>query len=118
MTTKAAAPAADWGLYVNEVGIFATGIAEGRWLDFTFRAKEERLVMLGMCPAGGEWHVMCGTKADAAEAHALFLEVGFHKGHIRVARLSACQAKAAAAKERLDAMTGAATAAGGSETDD
>lgn len=89
-------PAADWGPYVNEVGIFAAGIAADRWLDFTFRAKEERLTVLAMCPGGAEWHVMCGARPDAAEARDLFLEVGFHKNHVKVARLSVLQAKAAA----------------------
>lgn len=89
-------PVNDWGVFVNEVGIFATGIAADRWLDFTFRAKEERLTMLALCPAGGEWHVMCGTRVDAVEARDLFLEVGFHKTHVKVARLSACRAKAEA----------------------
>lgn len=88
-------PADDWGLLVNEAGIFATGIAEDRWLDFTLRAKDERLTMLALCPAGGEWHVMCGSREDAREAHETFLEVGFHKGHVKVARLSVCRAKAA-----------------------
>jgi len=87
--------AVDWGLYVNECAIFASRIADGRWLDFQGRAAESRLTMLWMGPAGGEWHVMCGTKADAVDACDLFLEVGFHKSHIKVARLSACQAKAA-----------------------
>ena len=87
--------AADWGLLVNEVGIFSTGIAQDRWLDFTLRAKDKRLTPLALCPAGGEWHVMCGSRDDARETLGLFLEVGFHKNHVKVARLSACQAKAA-----------------------
>lgn len=95
--------AEDWGLYVNEVGIFASRIAADRWLDFTFRAREGRLTMLTTSPAGGEWHVMCGARADAAEARDLFLEVGFHKNHVKVARLSACQAKAAGRGQELDA---------------
>jgi hypothetical protein len=92
----------DWGVWVNEVGIFASGIAADRWLGFTFRVKEDRLTMLALTPAGGTWHVMCGTRADAAEARDLFLEVGFHKAHVKVARLPACQAKAAERMRRVD----------------
>jgi hypothetical protein len=107
-----AATAGDWGVWVNEVGIFASGIAADRWLDFWVRAKDERMTMLGCCPAGAEWHVMCGTRADAVEARDLFVEVGFHKGHVKVARLSACQAKVKAAQERIDTMMAAATSPG------
>ena len=39
-----AEPAKDWGVFVNEVGIFASGIAKDRWIDFTLRAKDSRLV--------------------------------------------------------------------------
>jgi hypothetical protein len=90
---SATAAAADWGIFVNECAIFANGIAKDRWIDFTLRAKRGRLVPLRLGPGGGEWHVMCGTKEAATEAHELFLEVGFHKNTVKVARLSACQAK-------------------------
>jgi hypothetical protein len=32
MTAKRAAPADDWGVLVNEVGIFASTIAADRWI--------------------------------------------------------------------------------------
>jgi hypothetical protein len=96
------ATATDWGLYVNECAIFASGIAADRWADFTLRAKGGRLTMLWTGPGGGEWHVMCGTKADAAEALETFLGVGFHKSHVKAARLSACVAKAAEVRRRVD----------------
>ena len=86
----------DWGLFVNEIGIFASGIEKDRWLDFVIRAKPGRLTPLWLTGAGGEWHLMCGTRADAVEARDLFLEVGFHKTHVKVARLAACRAKAEA----------------------
>jgi hypothetical protein len=98
--TAAAGAAGDWGLYVNECAIFASRTGMDRWIDFTFRAKEERLTMLSMGPGGGEWHVMCGTREAAREAHETFLEVGFHRGHVKVARLSACQAKAREREQR------------------
>jgi hypothetical protein len=103
---------ADWGVWVNEVGIFASRIGADRWVDFTLRAKADRLTMLWLGPGGGEWHVMCGTKADAVDAHETFLGVGFHKSHVRVAQLSACQAKVKAAQERIDAMRAAAASPG------
>lgn len=104
MSAQDGATAADWGVWVNEVGIFASRIAVDRWLDFTLRVKDGRLTELWTGLAGSEWHVMCGTKADAVEARDLFTEVGFHKAHVKVARLSACQAKVKASQERIDAM--------------
>jgi hypothetical protein len=102
MTATAAAPD-DWGLYVNECAIFASGIAADRWTDFLFRAKEDRLTMLSMGPGGGEYHVMCGTREAAVEACEIFTDVGFHKSHVKVARLSACQAKAREREQRCSA---------------
>ena len=95
------AVADDWGLFVNEVGIFASGIQADRWLNFTLRAKECRLTMLNSGPQGGTWHVMYGTRAEADEARALFLEAGFHKSHVKAARLSACQAAEKRRHERV-----------------
>lgn len=99
----------DWGLWVNEIGIFASGIAADRWALFTLRCAPGRLAMLGMTPQGGEWHLMCGTREAADEAHALFGEMGFHKAHVKVMRLSACRAKRA---RRQLALTGGARDAG------
>jgi hypothetical protein len=93
--TPEAVNVGDWGLHVNECAIFASRIAMDRWLDFTSRVAAGRLTMLWMGPGGGEWHVMCGTREAAAEALGIFLDVGFHKSHVKVARLSACQAKRA-----------------------
>lgn len=106
------AEADDWGVWVNECGIFASRIALDRWLDFQARAKPERLVALWMGPGGGEWHLMCGTKADATETRDLFAEVGFHRTHVKVARLSACREKIAARRAELDARIAAASGAG------
>lgn len=100
-------PAADWGLWVNEIGIFASGIAKDRWLDFLLRAKSERLATLWLSPNGGEYHVMCGTRGAAVEARDLFLEVGFHKTHVKAARLSACRAKVLSRPLRAHALAGA-----------
>jgi tRNA(Phe) wybutosine-synthesizing methylase Tyw3 len=87
-----AAPAAeDWGLYVNECAIFATRIGVDRWADFLSRVQDGRLTMLSVSPGGGEWHVMCGTREAAQEAHETFMGAGFHKSHIKTARLSACK---------------------------
>lgn len=85
----------DWGLWVNETGIFASRIAMDRWLDFLSRDKGNRAVVLWAAPCGGEWHVMCGSRDDARDALETFLGVGFHKNHVKVARRSACQAKVA-----------------------
>jgi hypothetical protein len=90
----------DWGLLVNECRIFATGIGVDRWLDFQFRARDDRLVMLAMGPGGGEWHVMCGSREDAVEARDLFIEMGFHRGHVKVERPAVSQRKAASRAER------------------
>lgn len=101
----------DWGLWVNETGIFASGIAEGKWLDFLGRDRAGRATLLWAAPGGGEWHVMCGTREAADEARELFLDVGFHGNHVKVARLAACQAKTAARKSRADAICAVSEAA-------
>ena len=90
----------DWGVFVNECGIFASTHGQDKWIYFLSRAKDDRLTMLDMGPGGGEWHVMCGTKQAAAEGREIFIEQGIHKTHVKVARLSACQAKAAERRTR------------------
>lgn len=97
------AVANDWGLWVDETGILASGIAEGSWNYFLGRAKGSRLTVLGFNPCGGEWHVMCGSRADAAEALETFLGAGFHKNHVKVRRLAACLAKAAGREQEIAA---------------
>ena len=52
MTAKPGAD--DWGLWVNECGIFASGIGADRWAGFTLRANDGRLTTLSMGPGGGE----------------------------------------------------------------
>jgi hypothetical protein len=95
----------DWGVFVNECGIFASAHGEGAWLYFLSRARDERLTMLWLGPCGGEWHVMCGTKEAAAEGREIFVEQGIHKTHVKVARLSACRAKVAGQRRRWDERT-------------
>jgi hypothetical protein len=98
----------DWGVHVNECGIFATRIGADRWIDFLSRAKGDRLTMLWTGPGGGEWHVMCGAKEAAADALETFLGVGFHQKHVKVARLSACTAKVDRRRAEVDARIAAA----------
>jgi len=105
------AEADDWGVFVNECGIFASRIGIDRWTDFTMRSPS-RLTCLWTGPGGGEWHVMCGTKQDATGTRDLFLEVGFHRAHLKVARLSACQEKVAKSRARIDGRIAEAVASG------
>jgi hypothetical protein len=86
--------AEDWGLFVNECAIFASGIAADRWAGFLLRVSGGRLTMLSMSAGGGEYHVMCGTRDAAREAREIFTGAGFHKSHVTVTRLAACQEKA------------------------
>lgn len=103
-------PANDWGVFVNECGIFAGRIGADRWVDFTLRVKDGRLTMLWTGPGGGEWHLMCGTRESAVEARDLFIEVGFHRTHVKVARLSACQANVEKRRAEIDERIAAAAA--------
>lgn len=108
MVSTARPPADDWGVFVNECGIFASRHGEAKWLYFLSRAREGRLTMLAAGPCGGEWHVMCGTKEAATEGRDIFIEQGIHRTHVKVARLSACQAKAAERVRRYGSLgTGA-----------
>lgn len=103
----------DWGVWVNECGIFASGHGEGKWLYFLGRARESRMTMLGMTPGGGEWHVMCGTKEAATEGRDIFMEQGIHRTHVKVMRLCVCLAKAARRRDLAEAAIRAAAGGGG-----
>ncbi len=98
-----AAAATDWGVWVNECGILASGRGEAKWLYFLGRRLGRGLTPLWLSPNGGEWHVMCGSRPAAVEALDIFIEAGFHKNHVKVRRLAACLAKAAGRKQELDA---------------
>lgn len=108
--TTAKPPADDWGLWVDETGILACGRGEAKWLYFLGRAGDGRLTVLWGGPCGGEWHVMCGSRPAAAEALDIFMEAGFHKNHVKVRRLSACQAKAAGRNQEISARFAATEA--------
>jgi hypothetical protein len=99
--------AGDWGVWVNECGIFASTHGAGAWLYFQGRDRRDRLTMLWLGPGGGEWHVMCGTKEAATEGREIFIEQGIHKTHVEVARLSACAAKVERQRAEIDARIAA-----------
>jgi hypothetical protein len=89
-------PANDWGVFVDEVRLFAIGGQGIEWwalFDARFAATG-RITVLVMSVGGGQHHVACDSKEDAAALMATMTAQGVHPKSLRVARLSACQAEA------------------------
>lgn len=89
--------ATDWGVYVNEVRIFATGLGTDWWMAFTARFEATpRMTCLSLTPSGGEWHVMCGPKDDAESlAEHMVSFGGVPQSAAKAMRLSARRPKGA-----------------------
>jgi hypothetical protein len=96
--------AGDWGVLIDELGIFACTAGAGAWTEFWIRCHPRWLTLLAMSPSGGHWHVLGESKEDAAGIREMFLEKGIHPKHVKVARLSRCREAA----ERRQARQAAA----------
>lgn len=82
----------DWGVFVNEASITATGKGTAWWAGF--RAKYEgtpRMVCLNPGTGGNLWHVACDSR-DEAEVVALVFtdDHDLPDGALKVKRLSQC----------------------------
>jgi hypothetical protein len=83
----------DWGVFVNEISIFATRQGIGWWVDFLARYERTgRMVCLAPTTSGNLWHVACDSKDDA-ELLALMMieEHGLPKCAVKAKRLAHCQ---------------------------
>lgn len=86
----------DWGVFVDECGIFATANhAAEWWVAQSLHIRADLLTMLAMSPCGGHFHFLTETRENAEFVHEYILSKGIHKNHVKVQRLSAAKAKAA-----------------------
>ncbi len=91
---SAAAPT-DWGVFVNECGIFAHRGGADWWLTYHGRqADTGRIAQLALSIAGGHYHVACDSEEDAGWLRDHMVSMGVHKSHLKVQRLSAARATA------------------------
>jgi hypothetical protein len=87
----------EWGVRVNEVGIFATGLGADWWVRALGPWEASgRAVCLGLCPAGGVWFLPFGDKDDAAWARDHIVSHGVPRRFATV--VTAAKAKAERAR--------------------
>lgn len=90
-----------WGVFVDELKIFATA-SRGTdwWLQYSARQPDGRVTCLGMTPCGGHVHVACDDKDDARVLRDEMTGLGINPKFTRVRTLAACQAEASRREAR------------------
>lgn len=84
----------EWGVRVNEVAIFATGLGAGWWV--TALAPWEvsgRALCLGLCPSGGVWYLPGGAKDDAEFMRDHIVSHGVHAKAVQVTTRARAEAE-------------------------
>ncbi len=98
--------ATDWGVFVDECGIFAVnGPAADWWAEFYIRARPGMITELVLTPAGGHHHVAAPTKDDAEFMREYMISKGVHNKHVKVQRLSVAKATADKRAKAFDEKT-------------
>jgi hypothetical protein len=90
------AAAQQWGVRVNETGIFATGQGSEWWV--TALAPWEasgRAVCLGLCPQGGAWFLPAADKDEAAWMRGHIISHGVPARFVTVTTAARAQAERA-----------------------
>lgn len=82
-----------WGIFVNEVGIFANRGGSDWWVLFCTRFQHtDRITTLELLPvAGGQFFVAYDDKDDAELGHALMVEQGVRASFLKVTTLAAAR---------------------------
>lgn len=90
MSTKAPE---QWGVFVNEVGIFANRGGSDWWVLFCARFQHtDRITTLELLPvAGGQFFVAYDDKGDAELGRASMVEQGIHASYLKVTTLAAAR---------------------------
>lgn len=91
----------DWGVWVNECGIFAHGPGSDCWAMFWVRANPDRITCLETSIGGGIHHVACASKEDAEELRDSMTEMGIHPKFVKVQRLTAAKKTAEARRVKF-----------------
>lgn len=98
-----AAEADDWGVTVNECGIFAHRGGSDWWLTYQGRqADTGRITTLTDSIAGGHHHVLCESEAHAEWLREHMISNGVHKAFLKVQRLAVAKKAADRRAEALD----------------
>jgi hypothetical protein len=85
-----------WGVRVNEVGIFATGLGAAWWAQAVAPWEvSDRAVCLGLCPQGGVWFLPAADKDEATWAHDHIVSHGAHRKFVTVVTAAAAEAERA-----------------------
>lgn len=91
----------DWGVWVNECGIFTHGPGADHWAMFWVRANPARITTLETSIGGGIHHVACDSKEDAEELCDAMIEMGMHSRFLKVQRLAAAKKTAEARRVKF-----------------
>jgi hypothetical protein len=83
----------DWGVFVNECGIFAQQGGADWWAQF-YIDRPGLITELILSPAGGHHHVAAPSKEDAEFMCEYMISKGIHKSYVKVQRLLAAQSYA------------------------
>lgn len=82
-----------WGVFVNEVGIFANRGGSDWWVMFCARYQHtDRITTLELLPvAGGQFFVAYDSKKDAELGRESMAGQGVHPSHLKVTTLAAAR---------------------------
>lgn len=82
-----------WGVFVNEVGIFANRGGSDWWVMFCTRYRHtDRITTLELLPvAGGQFFVAYDNKGDAEFGRDSMVEQGIRPGFLKVTTLAAAR---------------------------
>lgn len=92
----------EWGVRVNEVGIFSNRLGADWWVTaLTPWVLNGRALCLGLCPAGGVWYLPGGAKDDAEFMRDHIISHGVHRNEVKVTTRTRAEAEL---KSRQEAM--------------
>ncbi len=85
-----------WGVRVNEVGIFATGLGAAWWAQALAPWEASgRAMCLGLCPGGGVWFLPADGKDEAAWARDHIVSHGVPRKFVTVTTAARAEAERA-----------------------
>lgn len=78
-----------WGVLVNETGIFATRGGADWWVPFwANHSTSSNWTELGASAMGGTWHIGFPSRGDADFAWEYMISQGIHASHLKVVTLA------------------------------
>lgn len=97
----------DWGVFVDELRIYATA-SPGKdwWTLYLARQPDERITYLAITPCGAHIHLACDNRDDAQMVRDMIAGHGINPKFLKVARLAACRKAAEQREQRLAVSRG------------